>query len=99
MVCIICFQYAIKIYKFKNLTKTIIISFVSSVPMIGVSELVKLFVQSNILQIILICIGSVIVYGVMSILLRNDIVIDLLQNILNKTKKVLKINKNENVKE
>ena len=76
--------------KFKNLSRTIIISFISSVPIIGVAQLVRLFAQKNITQTILICIGGVLVYSVISILLRNDVVIDMLSTITDKIKKVFK---------
>ena len=90
IVCIMCFYYAKKIYNFKNLKRTVIISLISCIAIVLVAELIKFLVENTIWQTALICIGGVIVYGIVSILLKNDIAIELFNSIKFKTKGLLK---------
>ncbi len=83
-VCIICLVYARHIYQFKNLKRTILISFASCIAIFIVSELVKYFIKTIFLQTALICIGGLIAYVIVSILLKNDIVIELLEQLKDK---------------
>lgn len=84
IVCVVCLYYSVRIYKFRNLKKTIFISLISCIAIVGVSEVVKLFVQENTLQTLLICAGGVISYGIVSILLRNEVIIEILMQLKNK---------------
>ena len=92
-VCIVCFCYAIKIYKFKNLKRTIIISLISCISIVVVAELIKLFITNNIAQTLLICFGGVASYGIVSILLKNEIILETLGQIKDKVQKVFSKNK------
>lgn len=88
-VCVVCLHYTKKIYKFKNLTKTIIISLVSCLAIIGVSELIKLLVSNNIAQTLLICACGAISYGIVGLILKNEIIVEIAKQIKDKAKKVI----------
>ena len=84
MVCIICFAYAKNIYQFRNLKRTVGISFVSCIAIFLVAEVIKFFVKPLLLQTILICGCGVLAYGIVSIILKNEIVTELLDQVKGK---------------
>ncbi len=89
-VCIVSIFYSRKLCNFKNLKRTVIVSFISCIAIFAVSEVIKIFVANIILQTALIVIGGVGAYAIVSLLLKNDIAVELFNNIINKTKSIIK---------
>lgn len=85
-VCIISLYYARKVYKFSGLKKTILVSFISCIAIFAVAKLVEFYVKGTVLQTILTCIFGAGAYGLVSVLLKNEIIIEMLGQIMEKLK-------------
>ena len=91
VVCIVSLFYVRGLCKFGNLKKTVFISLVSCIAICLVSFIVKFFIENILIQTILICFLGVLVYGVISILLKNEIILDILKELKSKFKKKVEI--------
>ena len=89
-VCTVAFYYARKIYKFHNLFRTIVISAISCVAIYAVFIAIKIFFENIFIQTMLTCILGVLVYGIASIILKNEIMLEIIKQIKNKARKVVK---------
>lgn len=88
IVVIITFVYAKKIFRFPNMTKTILTSLVGCITIFLYSLIIKAFIPTNILEIILIVFGSIILYIITLFILKNEIVVHYFNVLKNKYNKI-----------